>query len=81
MIQVVKPTSQTIATEMQKVISSTKDFTESKNDIFYDDNNDSDTDSKRSLNNDDKYNDNSGSNRDDDDEIEKNVTELSIIKN
>ena len=56
---------------MQKVISSTIDFTTSKNDIFYDDNNDSDIDSKWSLNNDDKYNDNSESNRDDDDEIEK----------
>ena len=64
------PKSQTIAREMQKVISSTIDFTESKNDIFYDDDNESDIDSKRSLNNDDQYNDNSESNRDDDDEIE-----------
>ena len=60
---------------MQKVISSTIDFTESKNDIFYENNNDTDIDSKRSLNNDDKYNSNSESNRDDDDEIKKkNVT-------
>ena len=44
-------------------------FIESKNDIFHDENCDSDNDSERSLNNDDKNNDNSESSRDDDDEI------------